>query len=488
MKKFYIMKCAVFLLLALSSMTLRAQMSDDDARLRERINAAVMEVYDKALDKDPNDYFTRFSRANQLFLNGDYDRAITDAKQVIAAIPNKEKELRFDSYLLLAQLYDAKGDYQEEIASLKKAAAINPSSLACTDLMAKVSYKVNDLDAAEKNFQIILRDSPMNYDALYGMARVEVKRGNFEKAADYVDRAVALFTAEPQVYINRADVLNMMQQYEPAAQDLISALSVGNDSHKAFEALFAMSDTQYDAVMAALASSYEKAPRVGMFYYVRAMIAIRHFHYGQALKDLKTIIAGNLYDYHSIYYYAAKCQMELCQWDDALDNVNKAIAMCPTEMDYYVTKAVAVRHRGRGNNLDAALAVLNEALAVNAASPAVLLAKARLLLDKRQDPEAMECVSSVLANYSADAEALLLRGWINKYRLNYPEVAKVDFNRVAEMGADLHHYAGFALHELGRDDEARQWADQVIQDGILPGGESYVYAAALLSCIGDFEK
>ena len=488
MKNQNIMKCIVMLLLTLAPLALRAQMTDEDIRLRERINEAVMGVYNNALDKDPSDYNTRFARANQLYFNGEYDKAIEDAKLVIAAIPNKEKELRFDTYLLLAQLYDMKGDYQQEINSLQEAALLNPNSLACTDLMAKVSYKVNDLETAEKNFQIILRDSPMNYDALYGLAKVEVKRGNYEKAASYADRAVSLFTAEPQVYINRADVLSMMQQYEPAAQDLISALSVGSDSNKAFNALFTMSDMQYDAVMDALASSYDKAPRVGMFYYVRAMIAMRHFHYGQALRDLKSIIVNNLYDYHSIYYYAAKCQVELCQWDDALNNVNKAIAMNPAEMDYYVTKAIALRHRGTGNNIDAAIDVLNQALTIDSNSAAVLLAKARLLLEKRKDTEALECVNMVLSTYSKDADALLLRGWINKYRLNYPEAARADFDRVAVMGNDLASRAGFALHELGRDDEARAWAKKVIEDGILPGGESYFYAAALLSCIGSYEQ
>lgn len=488
MKKIYIIKCVAMLLLLLAPQVLSAQMTDEDMRLRQRINEAVMGVYNNALDKDPSDYNTRFARANQLYFNGEYDKAIDDAKLVIAAIPNKEKELRFDSYLLLAQLYDVKGDYQQEINSLQEAAKINPNSLALTDLMAKVSYKVGDLESAEQNFQVILRDSPMNYDALYGMAKVEVKRGNFEKAANYVDRAVQLFTAEPQVYINRADVLNMMQQYEPAAQDLISALSVGSDSGKAFNALFAMSDTQYDAVMTALANSYDKAPRVGMFYYVRAMIAMRHYHYGQALRDLKAIIVNNLYDYHSIYYYAAKCQAELCQWDDALNNVNKAIAMSPAEMDYYVTKAVAVRHRGTGNNIDAALAVLDEALGVDPNSAAVLLAKSRLLLEKHRDTEALECVSTVLATYPKDAEALLLRGWINKYRLNNPEGARTDFDQVAVLGEALNNCAGFALHELGRDDEAREWAKKVIADGILPGGETYFYASALMSCIGDYDK
>ena len=122
--------------------------------------------------------------------------------------------MRFDSYLLLATLYDAKEEYQNEIDALGKASEINPNSIPCIDMLAKVSYKVGDLEAAERNYAVILRDNPLSYDAMYGMAKVEVKRSNYEKAASYVDRAVSLFTAEPQVYINRADVLMMMEQYD----------------------------------------------------------------------------------------------------------------------------------------------------------------------------------------------------------------------------------------------------------------------------------
>lgn len=488
MRQFNLFKCAVLLMLLVCPLVSKAQLSDDDIRVRNRINEAVMGVYNSALDKDPSDYNTRFARANQLYYNGEYDKAIDDVKQVIAAIANKEKELRFDSYMLLATLYDQKAEYANEIEALRQAMALNPNSLPCVDMLAKVSYKVGDLNASEQNYAVILRDNPLSYDAMYGLAQIEVSRNNYEKAAEYVDRAVSLFTAEPQVYINRANVLMMMQQYEPAAQDLISALSVGADSGKALNALVDMSDTHYDAVMDALANSYDKAPRVGTFYYVRAMIAMRHMHYGQALRDLKSIIYNNLYDYHSIYYYAAQCQHELTQWDDALDNINKAIAMAPDEMDYYALKADIVQYRGRGSNYDAAIAVLDEALAKNSASVPVLMAKARLLLKQRKDKDALACVTAALSGNSSNAEALLLRGWINKYRLNSDAMALADFEKVASLSSDMYNLKGFALHELGRDDSAREWAKEIIEKGVLPGGNMYYYAAAVLSDLGDDEK
>ncbi len=464
-----------------------AQTSSDDSRVRNKITQAVMKVYDEQLAKHPDDYNTRFARANQLFYNGDYAQALADANEVLDQLPAKDKTLSFDTHMLKARIYDAQGNYGEEVEALRTASELNPKSMGCIDMLAKVSLKVNDLDAAERNFQNILRDTPMNYDAMYGLAKIEVKRNNYEKAASYVDKAVNLFTAEPQVYINRADILSQMQQYEPAAQDLISALSVGNDTGAALQALVSMSDTHYDAVMNALANSIDKAPRVGMFYYVRSSIALRHVHYGQALKDLKSIIANNLYDFHSIYSDAALCQMELMQYDDALANINKAIEMKGDDAANYILKSRIEFNRGKGGNYDAAYALLDKALTLEPKNADALFAKARLLISQRKDADALKCVNTIIDNDAACSEALLLRGWINKYRLKNAVGAQKDFEAMLRLGKDYNSLRGFALHELGNDLEARDWAKQIIQDGILPGGQTYITASALYSDIGDVE-
>ncbi|MBR1883157.1 MAG: tetratricopeptide repeat protein [Muribaculaceae bacterium] len=476
-------------LIALCAIQAVAQTADDDARVRQRVQAAVIKVYDEALEKKPGDYDTRFARANQLYYNGDLPAAIADAKLVLEQAPAKEKELLHDTYLLLARCYDLQQDYDNEIEALSQAATINPKSMACVDMLGKVSYKVGDLDAAEKNFQTILRDSPMNYDALYWLAQVEVKRNNYGKATDYADRAVSLFTANPQVYINRADVLTQIQQYVPAAQDLISAMSVGSDdNNEAITQLVDMSDNHYDAVMEALASSIDKAPQVGMFQYVRAIIALRQLHYGQALKNFKNIINYNLYDYHSIYYYTALCQFNLMQYDEALSNVNKAIAMQGNEPDYYILKSLIEQYQGKGNNYSQALATLDKAAGLNAKYTPTLLARARMMVNARNNQGALEQLNALLAIEPANAEALLLRGWVYKYRLSKPSAARSDFEQMLTADETMTNLRGFALHELGRADNARQWAQKIIADNKIIGGESYYYAAALLSDIGDAKK
>jgi Putative Zn-dependent protease, contains TPR repeats len=371
---------------------------------------------------------------------------------------------------------------------LTEAANLVPSSLACTDMLAKVCLKVGRLDEAEANFKAIQRAEPLNYDAMYGMAQVALKRNDFEAATNHVDKAVGLFAAEPQVYINRADILERMNQFEPAALDLVSAFSIGDKSGVALQRLVTMADAHYDQVMSALGTTIDKAPRGGLFYYIRASIAMDHFHYGQALKDLKSIIDNNLYDYHSVFYKAARCQYELMQYVEALNNVNRAIAMNESgDADYLLLKAQCERRMGNGDNFDTAMNTLSGVAAIDGKHLGTLLEQARIHIAKRESRPAMIYLNAAI-DYTdqPSAEALLLRGWLNKYRNNDAVTATADFERVAQLNDDTAHgLRGFALHELGRADEAKQWAQKIIENTSMAGGEAYYYAAALYSDMGE---
>ena len=478
----------MMLALVLAAGFATAMAQNDDAAVRQRINEAVLKVYDEQLAKEPNDYSTLLARANQYYYFGRVDDAMTDVNSALALIPTKEKEMRYDALMLRARLFDQQGAFEGEIADLTEAANLVPSSLACTDMLAKVCLKVGRLDEAEANFKAIQRAEPLNYDAMYGMAQVALKRNDFEAATNHVDKAVGLFAAEPQVYINRADILERMNQFEPAALDLVSAFSIGDKSGVALQRLVTMADAHYDQVMSALGTTIDKAPRGGLFYYIRASIAMDHFHYGQALKDLKSIIDNNLYDYHSVFYKAARCQYELMQYVEALNNVNRAIAMNESgDADYLLLKAQCERRMGNGDNFDTAMNTLSGVAAIDGKHLGTLLEQARIHIAKRESRPAMIYLNAAI-DYTdqPSAEALLLRGWLNKYRNNDAVTATADFERVAQLNDDTAHgLRGFALHELGRADEAKQWAQKIIENTSMAGGEAYYYAAALYSDMGE---
>ena len=474
---------AAALVLLLGAVDTVAQSSD--AVFRDKMTSAVMKVYDDHLAQNPNDYNILFARAHQNYYNGDYTAALADVNQALLLTPKTDKELRFDEYILRARISDARHDYAGELADLRLALELQPKSLPCTDLMAKASLKSGDLNAAEKAFKTILRAESMNYDAMYGLAQVELARGNGKAALDHVNKAVGLFRVEPQVYINRADIYTRQGNIDAAVQDLLNGMSVG-DGGNAAQCLFDLSDTHYDAVMASLATIADQSTDAGIYRYLRANIAIDHCRYAQALKDLNQILRNHQYDSHTAYYNAARCCFELGRYDEAIPLVNQALALDPSQAEYYVLKAQAEYYVGDGGHADVAMDWLERCSLIAPQSVSMLLAKAALYIHQGQDDTALGYLNAAVANDPGNAEALLTRALVLQRKGNDPLALK-NLNTMLLLDDDVYDLKGFAHSLLGHDNDALVWLNQITATS-LPGGENYYYAALLMAMRGDYYK
>lgn len=473
----------ILISLALFTAVLSVAAQNSDAVVRDKVTNAVMNVYNEHLAQNPNDYNVMFARAHQNFYNGDYVSALADVNQALLLTPKTDKELRFDEYILRARISDVRRDYAGELADLRMAQELNPKSLPCTDLIAKANLKAGNLDAAAKAFKTILRAESKNYDAMYGMAQVEQARGNAKGALEHVNKAVDLFRAEPQVYVNRSDIYARQGNITAAVQDLLMGMSVG-DGGTAVKQLFDLSDNNYDGVMGALATlADQSAANSGLYRYLRANIAIDHCRYSQALLDLNEIKRGHLYDSPNVDYHIAKCCLELARYDEAVSHVDQAIAQDPLQPEYFLLKSLAEYYAGEGGNAQAAMEALNRCSLLNPQYVPMLLGKAALLLNQGQKKSALGYLNAAVANEPGDADALLSRALVLK-DLGYDKLAARDLNTVALMGDDLYDLKGFALNSLGRDNEAFSWLNK-ITSSTVPGGENFYYAALFMAQRGD---
>ena len=483
------MKIRMFILsLVAIAGAMAAVAQSSDAVLRDKMTNAVMKVYDEHLAQNPNDYNILFARAHQHYYNGDYTAALADVNQAMMLTPKTDKELRFDEYILRARISDARKDYVGELADLRLAQELEPKSLACTDLIAKANLKAGNLDAAEKAFKTILRAESINYDAMYGLALVEQARGNNKAAIEHATKAVELFKIEPQVYVNRADIFKRQDNVDAAVQDLVSGMAVG-DGGKAAQELFALSDTKYDAVMNALdqmAGKSNDSGAGGVLRYLRANVALDHSRYDQALRELNYIRNNNMYTGATVDYGIAKCYTELGRYDEALPYANKAIQSDPMQPDYYFVKAIAEYYAGGGGHTDDAMETLRRCSVIAPQYVPMLLAKAALLIHQGNDNQALGYLNAAVANDPGNGEALFTRAMLFK-RLNKQELADRDLNTMLLLDNDAYDLKGLAQSELGRDNDALGWVQQITSN-VLPGGENYYYAALLMAFRGDNYK
>ncbi|MBO4804241.1 MAG: tetratricopeptide repeat protein [Muribaculaceae bacterium] len=482
------MKTKLFILSLVAAFAVTAVAQNSDVVVRDKLTSAVMKVYDDHLAQNPNDYNTLFARAHQHYYNGNYTAALADVNQALLLTPKTDKELRFDEYILRARISDARTDYASELADLRMAQEIQPKSLPCTDMIAKANLKSGNLDAAEKAFKTILRAEPMNYDAMYGMAKVELQRGNSKAAIDYVNQAAELFRAEPQVYVNRADIYARQGNMDAAVTNLLDGMTVG-DGGNAAQALFDLSDTNYDGVMNALALKADQTSNSiesGICRFLRANIAMDHTCYAQALRDLQTIKRGHLYNSPTVDYNMGKCSLELGRFDEAITHLDNAIAIEGTHPEYFVTKAIAQYYAGDGGNFDDAMETLKQCSAMAPQFVPMLLAKASLLSAQGKDQEALGYLNSAVANEPDNAEALMARGLLFK-KMDNLKLAVNDYNIVSRLSDDVYDLKGFGLSELGRDNDAFKWLHK-ITSATIAGGEGFYYAALLMAQRGDSFK
>ncbi len=456
------------------------------AQGEDKITQAVMKVYDDYIAKNPNDYSTLFMRGNQHYFNGNYDAALNDVARTIELAPAKETELLFDAYMLRAKLYEINRNYDAALADVDKASAIDPTSLAWVDMKGKLAYAKGDFATAEAQFKSILQRVPRNFDAMYGLGCIEADKGNAEEAMKWVDQAVTLFPAEPQVYLNRAHIQEQLGKYRDACDTYLIAMSSTDDNGESISRIFELADGHYDDVIASLRRATDDNPRVGIFYRVCSAIALKYNHYGQALRDLKAITDNNLMEYPSIYNDEAKCLYQLGDYDQAYIYANKAIASDPTLPEGYVLRSLIERRQGKGNNFTTAINTLDQALVIDPNFVPALLEKARLLIEQKKHKEALALLDKAATAEPNNVEMLMLRGWLNKNHLKNAAAATADFQKVLTVDDDDYtSLRGFALHELGRDSEAAAWAEKVVKESSSTGGEAYYYAAALQAAMGN---
>ena len=463
-------------------MPLMAQ--NNDVVVRDKLTSAVMKVYDDHLAQNPNDYNTLFARAHQHYYNGNYTAALADVNQAMLLTPKTDKDLRFDEYILRARISDARHDYVTELADLRLAQELQPKSLACTDLIAKANLKTGNLDAAEKAFKTILRAESMNYDAMYGMAQVELARGNNKNAIDHVSKAVELFRAEPQVYVNRADIYARQGDVNAAVLDLLNGMAVG-DGGDALQNLFDLSDTNYDGVMNSLATLADQSnDGGGIFRFLRANIAMDHTCYAQALRDLQNIKRNHSYESPTVDYNIGKCCLELGRFDEAVTSLDQAMTSDPSRPEFFVDKAIADYYAGDGGNFETAMQTLKRCSSFAPQYVPMLLAKASLLCSEGKDEEALGYLNAAVANEPGNADALLARALLFK-KLDNMKLAVKDLNMMAAgLDESEEGLKGFAFSELGRDSDMYRWLDQLIS-GTTAGGKNYYNAALLMSLRGD---
>ncbi len=401
------------------------------ADINNPMTKAVLNVYAQQLSEDPKDYETYLNRANVYYSNNEYLRALSDADNALKYIPEKDTETRMRALTLRANIYLQTERPAEALRDLDATVALDPTSYVNVYLRANTRYTLEQYAAAREDYNRLLRLNPRSTEAMIGLARIAVKENNLGTATQYLDDAVASDPNNADIYVRRANVRRSMGNGSGAVEDIMLALSTDASNARATKLLVDMANTDYAVVIEGITRAIEQAPRVAMFIYLRAYIQQAHFHYKAALADYNTIITQNLNDYRGIYAGTARCRYALGQYEQALTDIDQALAAAPDNADNHILRARILRALGRRVDAYSAAA---RALALQPNNTQALIELGLTAYSQEQYSQAAELFgeATMTAEGADAARAYMLRASVLEERLNQPVAAAGFYRHVAE--------------------------------------------------------
>ena len=486
MKKFL---TAALVAASIASVSAQSQKSIDNP-----MTQAMLDVYAKELEANPKDADIYFRRANEYYKFNQYLRALADVDKTLEYAPAANRDLRFQAYMLRADIYQMLNKHREALADFSEALKLDSASFMALYQKANEEYELGDYAAAKADYTRLRASNPRSVEALTGLARVAVKENNLGLASEYMDGAVEMMSADSDIYIRRASVRRMQGNNTGAVEDLLMAISIDNNT-RAFQELIDIANVDYPAVITGLSTSISYAPQQGMLYYIRGFIAQAHDHYAAALADYRKLIDQNMYEYAGLYNSMAQCQLALCRYPQALDNVDHAISMDGGKNgEFYATKARILYAQGKN---DEALRALKDAAIKGYSSNNVHEIKALVDYAAGDFDKANDIYASMIIDQPDVMRNYIYRAWVLADGMKQQANAQTLYNRVVSMTAPdmadetvdsqaatsalsaIQSYRGFALLFSGDREGASAWADSLKRDYRDTDG----YLSFVLACL-----
>lgn len=273
-----------------------------------------------------------------------------------------------------------------------------------------------------------------------------------------------------------------------AVQDLLLALSTDSRNTHAVQDLIEMGSENYPAVMTGLSDAIRQAPSVGMFYYIRAMIAQAHFKYGAAITDFNKIIDEKLYNYHGLYASLAECHYALGDYIRAMQNIDQAMSMVKDYAPYYTLRSKIQLAQGE---FESALNSASQAVFLMPTSIPAIVQKGLALIGIKDYSEASSQFGEAALSGDTDPIYLMMRAWVCEGFLHQPIAARGFYRQVDEMEIpedNIKSFKGFALLYLGQTELADEWMQNILTNVPDYDGMIHYYATCFYAQAGNSDR
>ncbi len=134
-----------------------------------------------ASEKEPNWLKPRLVYSRALMLDGQIERAIEYTADIIGDHPYADADARME----LALIYMSAGRNDDALSQVNQIQMEHPGRFDALRLMGIINYRLNNLDAAQSDFEDLLASGSYTMDAFFYLARIADFRGDHDRAVKF---------------------------------------------------------------------------------------------------------------------------------------------------------------------------------------------------------------------------------------------------------------------------------------------------------------
>lgn len=320
-----------------SALTISALSMNDGALNKIGIKKALPDTEDQAL-------VFLYMSSEQL----DKDSYFTLLNDFLAQYPNST-----EGYIRLANYYLASGDasqYALADENMKKAIDVATQKDEAHYQVAKAIY----------SYMLSLQEGQEAY-----------KEWSYDKALELIRKAVQL-SAQPVHIQLEGDILFAQGKYAEAfeAYNKVNQTSFASAAsfYSASKAKQLTEGSDMNEVLALMDGAIEKLNKpyfsdAAPYFYERAELRAQVGKFREAVMDYNTFFDAVAGDVTALFYYQREqAEMQCRMYQQALNDINKAVEMAPEDVDFLVEKGSV---HLRVNQLDEAIATFQKAISMN---------------------------------------------------------------------------------------------------------------------------
>ena len=320
-----------------SALTISALSMNDGALNKIGIKKALPDTEDQAL-------VFLYMSSEQL----DKDSYFTLLNDFLAQYPNST-----EGYIRLANYYLASGDasqYALADENMKKAIDVATQKDEAHYQVAKAIY----------SYMLSLQEGQEAY-----------KEWSYDKALELIRKAVQL-SAQPVHIQLEGDILFAQGKYAEAfeAYNKVNQTSFASAAsfYSASKAKQLTEGSDMNEVLALMDGAIEKLNKpyfsdAAPYFYERAELRAQAGKFREAVMDYNTFFDAVGGDVTALFYYQREqAEMQCRMYQQALNDINKAVEMAPEDVDFLVEKGSV---HLRVNQLDEAIAAFQKAISMN---------------------------------------------------------------------------------------------------------------------------